>query len=288
MTDFTKGGVTSILAGMRRMLFASTVLVLLISFFLFLFPTRTETLFAWTIGVPLTAAFLGANYLASAFMTLLAARETVWARARVAVPGVILFTLLTTIVTFIHLDKFHLDSPGLFTRFVTWVWIAVYVLDPIFFTYAFVRQMRQPQVDPPRAAVLPGWYRLALLVVGAPMLLVGAVMLLAPAAVIGRWPWELTPLTAQAIGAWGVGIGFVVVHSAWENDWSRLRGMVVALALVGALQLVNLLRFSQAVEWGGATAILYVVFMVAAALVGGYGWWRAWRGPAAVPAGRAA
>ena len=248
--------VTPVIPVMRRMLIASAILVLSLSFFLFLFPTRTETLFAWTIAVPLTAAVLGGSYLASAAMTFVASREEVWARARVAVPGVILFTILTTIVTFIHIDKFHLGAANWFTRFVTRVWILVYILDPIAFSYAFVRQSRLRRVDPPRLDPLPAWYRGALAGVGGVMLIIGAAMLLAPAAIIPRWPWELTPLTSRAIGAWGVGIGFVALHAVWENDWTRLRGMVISLALLGVIQLINLLRFPDALDWSTTAAML--------------------------------
>ncbi|WP_374687563.1 hypothetical protein [Promineifilum sp.] len=277
MTTGAVTDATRLLPVMRRMLYASTILVISISFFLFLFPARTETLFAWTINPPLTAAVLGASYLASAPMTYLAARETVWARARVAVPGVILFTALTTLATFIHLDRFHLDAPNLFTRFVTWVWLLVYILDPIFFSYALFRQTRPPQVDPPRLAPLATWYRLALVALGAPMLLFGALMFIAPARAIPLWPWELTPLTCRAVGAWSVGIGFVILHAAWENDGARLRGAAVALCLLGLLQLFNLVRFAGTLDWGRTSAIVYTLFMAAATLVGGFGWWRASR-----------
>lgn len=288
MSNGAVANATRLLPVMRRMLYASTILVIAISFFLFLFPARTETLFAWTINPPLTAAVLGANYLASAPLTYLAAREQLWARARVAVPGVLLFTALTTLATFIHIDRFHFDSPNLFTRFVTWVWIIVYVLDPLFFSYALFRQMRLPQVDPPRLAPLATWYRLALVLLGAPMLLLGALMVVAPARAIPLWPWELTPLTCRAIGAWSVGIGFVLLHAVWENDGARLRGAAIALCLLGLLQLVNLVRFAGTPDWSRTSAIVYTLFMVAAALIGGFGWWRTWhdsrylaaRGPA--------
>jgi hypothetical protein len=56
---------------------------------------QTETYFAWTIHPPLTAAVLGAGYWASFVLELLSARERLWARTRVAVPAVLLFSTLT-------------------------------------------------------------------------------------------------------------------------------------------------------------------------------------------------
>lgn len=52
---------------------------------------QTEHYFAWTIASPLTAAFLGAAYWASAVLELMAARERAWSHGRVAVPAVLLF-----------------------------------------------------------------------------------------------------------------------------------------------------------------------------------------------------
>jgi hypothetical protein len=258
----------------RIMLYVSAVLVLAISFFLFLFPTRTDTLFAWTINPPLTAAFLGAGFLASAPLTYLSAKEGLWARARIAVPGVLLFTILTTIATFIHLDRFHLDSPNLFTRFVTWVWIIVYILDPLLLGVALIMQMRLPRVDPPRKALLPSWYRLLLGVLGLPMFLLGILMFISPESIIPIWPWELTPLTSRAVGAWLVGIGFVLLQAIWENDWTRLRGMVIATGILGVLQLLNLARFPGTLAWSRLSGILYIVYCVGLMLAGGYGWWQ--------------
>ena len=101
--------------GIRIILYLASFLVLSVGLSLYLLSERTDTYFSWTINPPLTAAFLGAGYLASFLTELLAAREGIWARARIAVPGVLVFTILTSIVTFIHLDKFHLDNPVFIT-----------------------------------------------------------------------------------------------------------------------------------------------------------------------------
>lgn len=265
-------GTTPVLGFTRFMLFASTVFVLAAGLVLFGFPARTEMLFAWTINPPLTAAVIGAAYLASVPLVYLAARETAWARARVAVPGVLLFTLLTSVVTFLHLDRFHLRGGFPFAVLVAWVWVFVYIFDPLGLAIALVRQLRLPRVDPPRLALLPGWYRAALTGLGVVLLLTGLAMLFAPGRMIAAWPWTLTPLTCRALGAWGVGIGFVMLQGAWEDDWTRLRGMAVAYTLFGALQLVNLARFATSVDWSRPSAWLYALLMLSVTVTGAYGW----------------
>ena len=100
---------------MRVMLLAASFLVLLSGILLYVLSEQTDKYFAWTINPPLTAAFLGAGYWASFILEFLSAREQSWEKARIAVPAVALFTLLTLIVTLIHLDKFHLNSPVFIT-----------------------------------------------------------------------------------------------------------------------------------------------------------------------------
>src|SRR5947208_5806708 len=98
------------LPGMRIMLVVAAVLVFSVGGSLTLLPLQTDRFFAWTIATPLTAGFLGAAYWSACVLELLAARERFWVYARIAVPTVLLFTVLTLIVTLVHLDKFHLAS----------------------------------------------------------------------------------------------------------------------------------------------------------------------------------
>src|SRR5437762_3232381 len=99
--------------GLRRMLLVAALLVFTIAIPLFVLSRQTERYFAWTIQSPLTAAFLGAAYWSSGVLELGAARERWWANARSSVLPMLIFTALTTIVTLIHLDRFHLAVPDL-------------------------------------------------------------------------------------------------------------------------------------------------------------------------------
>jgi len=49
----------------RLILYVASFLVLSVGLSLYLLSGQTETYFSWTINPPLTAAFLGAGYLAS-------------------------------------------------------------------------------------------------------------------------------------------------------------------------------------------------------------------------------
>ena len=54
-------GVRSLTKGMRWLLLVASVLVFIIGIPLFLLSGQTDRYFAWTVSVPLTAAFLGAR-----------------------------------------------------------------------------------------------------------------------------------------------------------------------------------------------------------------------------------
>ena len=259
---------------MRRLLYLNSVLVLVIGFPLYLLSERTDSWFAWTINPPLTAAALGAGYWASFVLELLSARERLWARTRVAVPAVLLFSTLTLAVTLLHADRFHFHSPRLITRAGTWVWLGVYVSVPLAMSWLLVAQQRQARPDPARVAPLAPWARVVLALQAAVMLGVGVPMLLVPRAMLGAWPWELTPLTSRAIGAWAVGIGTIAAHAAWENDWWRLRPTMLSYTLLGVLQVSSVLRYPADLDRSRLAAVVYVLFLATILLLGGYGCWK--------------
>jgi hypothetical protein len=278
---------------MKWLLYLASALVLAVGLTLFLFPGRTDTLFSWTINPALTAAFLGAAYLSAFVLEFLAARETLWARARVAVPAVLLFTSLTLIATLLHIDKFHFGSAfGLFTQAGTWVWLLVYALVPMAMAGLLVLQIPAPGIDPPRTVPLPGLIRVVFIVQAALMVVLGIALFLAPKHTADLvWPWMLTPLTGRAIGAWLLGVGVAAGHIAWENDWLRARAGIIAYTLFAALELIVLFRFAAVldpasgypmVDWGDMRTWIYLLFLVSILAAGAYSWWAGRRSAAAV------
>jgi len=195
----------------------------------------------------------------------------------VAVPAVLLFSTLTLVITLIHADRFHFHSPHLITRVGTWGWLTVYVTVPVAMSWLLVAQLRRPQADPAPVAPLPSWTRVVLVLQAAVMLAVGVPMLLVPEATLGGWPWALTPLTCRAVGAWAIGIGTIAAHAAWENDWWRLRPMMLSYTLLGLLQLTSVLRYPADLDWSRMSAVAYVVFLATVLLLGGYGSWKTHR-----------
>ena len=254
--------------GMRRLLWFAGLLVFLAGVQLFVFTERTATHFAWTIEVPLTAAFLGAAYWASAVFEWRAARELLWANARIAVPTVFLFTTLTLIATLLHLDLFHLGGAfSLATQAVTWAWIAIYAFVPVAMVSVAIGQRRAARLDPPRTSVLAGWVVALLLGQALVMFVVGAWLFLEPGAA-SLWPWALTPLTGRAVGAWVLGLALCAAHCLLEKDARRLRPAAAGYLAFPILQAVALARYPDAIEWGSVQATLYFVFLVGFVVTG--------------------
>jgi hypothetical protein len=171
-----------LISGMRAMFVVSCVTVSVAGFQLFVLTEHTDRFFAWTIDVHLTAAFLGASYWGSFALVLVASRQQAWAWARVAVPGMWLFTVLTLVATLIHIDLFRMDSV------FGWAWVSSLLgcasgLRRVLGTSAWHCRRR-----PPRQAPLPTWLRFVLGAQAAIMLAWGTALFLVPQTMAALWP----------------------------------------------------------------------------------------------------
>jgi hypothetical protein len=258
---------------MKWLLLAASILVFLAGIQLFILTENTDRYFAWTIDPPLTAAALGGAYWASSVMELSASRQPTWARARVALPAVLVFTTLTLVATLLHLDRFHLGNGfAASTQLVTWGWIAVYALVPALMSILLVHQLRAAGMVEPRQNPLPPWLRVVLGLHAVVLLTFGSVLFVAPSSTMSLWPWTLTPLTARAIGAWLVSLGLAAAQANAENDWGRVAVATHTYVLLGILEFVALMRYPSSVDWAQPAAAIYVLFLASVLLVGIYGW----------------
>jgi hypothetical protein len=263
------GGRGARVAGsVRTLLRVAAVLVFLAGVQLFVFPQRTEEYFAWTVASPMTAVFLGASYWSAVGLELVASRASRWSGARIALPAVFTFTLLTLIVTLVHLDLFHLDAdlPAR-TRAVTWAWIAVYAIVPVLMLVAY-RDQRRVGLEVPPPSGLPALVRTTLVALAVLLLGLGAALLLAPGWADGMWPWTLTPLTARAIGAWLVGLGVAAAYAHRLDDRPSLRPLAITGVLFGVFQGLALIRYGDELDGGvrsyGFGAVIVVLAAVSA------------------------
>ena len=258
--------------GMRGLLFTASVLVALAGIQLFVFTGQTGHFFAWTIASPLAAAFLGAAYWAAVPIEALAGRQALWANARIAVPAVLVFTVLTLAATLTHLGQLHLGARfAIGTQIVTVAWIAIYVLVPALMLILLAVQARTPGTDPPRSAGLPAWLYAVLALQAIALLGLGVALFAAPGRAAPLWPWALTPMMAQATGAWLISLGVAAGHALLERDARRLRPAAAGDILLAVLLSIALARYPHQFDWRSAPGIGYLIFLATMLLTGAVG-----------------
>jgi hypothetical protein len=265
---------------MRVALVLGAFLVTLAGIQLYVLSSHTDRYFAWTIAVPMTAAFLGAFYWASAPLALLSGLQRVWVNARAGVLGVLVFLWATLLTTLLHPGKFHLHGPGHVAQGAAWAWLVIYAADPPLLSVALFFQVRAAGSDPSRRAPLAAWYRAALAVQAVIALGQGLLLFAVPLQAARWWPWPLTPLTARAVACWLLGLGVLQVTCFFENDWSRIRLATISYSVLAVLQFAALARYSAAFRWGPAGAI-YISFVASILILGLYGWSQAASRPTA-------
>jgi len=268
-----------VLPGMRALLVVFSLLTALAVGALYVLAEQTQDFFAWTIQPPLTAAFLGAGYAAGFVLVVLSLRDPVWAHSRVAVLTILVFVVLTTIATLVHLDRFHFmdefAESGFVAKAAAWFWLGVYIVVPVLMLALILPQERSRGIDPPPRHPVPVWLRLALAAESLVLSLTGAALYVVPATSERLWPWTLTPLTARVVAAWLLAFGLATALAAFSGDLRRLRTAAIAYTVFGLMVIGAEIRFSSTMDWDDPPTITFAAMTVAVVLTGAAGWWLA-------------
>jgi len=228
----------------------------------YFFPDRTDDYWAWPIAAPPTAAFLGAGYFGAAVSLALGARERVWASARLIAVLALALTTVSLLVTLRDLSPFELEHGGV-EGVTAWTWLAVYVTLPPLALAAFVLQERaggrgEYDAEPAHWAT-----RLVLGTVGAVAGLYGVGLLLDWNALVSRWPWPLTRLTAGVVGVllftYALGLLWFALR---VRNWRRMRIGAIGLIVTILLHLLSAARLRDDFD-GGAGQAVYLAALVA-------------------------
>jgi hypothetical protein len=164
--------------------------------FLYLFPSQAELRYAWPIAPSISAAVMGAGYLAGCIGASMALFEASRFRSfRAFLPGFVVLSLTMLAATIAHADRFRWDYAP------TIGWTVVYAAVPI---GVAVLWWRQEHDGGPRAGRDPryGPVASASLVLAVVLAAVGAVLIVAPSSVLDDWPWQITPLLSRVFGGW--------------------------------------------------------------------------------------
>lgn len=204
---------------------------------LYLFPARTDRLWAWTVRPTMTAVVMGASYLGGALFFVRAARAARWHTLGVGLLGADLLATLLLIATVVHWDRFHHGNPAF------WVWTALYAVTPLLLPVLWLRnRARDPHTVEPGDVLVPRPLRVGIGCLGVVQLVLAVATFVRPALSVRVWPWALTPLTARTLSAFFAFLAVVWVAFLFEARWSALRlhleGATLALVLVavGALR----------------------------------------------------
>lgn len=183
-------------------------------------PNMTEDFFVWTIKPVINARLIGVMYANALILVGIGIFQTSWARVRIIMVVITLFSVLATILTFFYLKPF-LAHPWFHLTY----WLVMYLI--LFFAapYVFVTQERK---SGGRLPVQVQLNTIARFVAGALLLisLVSALVLLFRVDAVNQvWPWKLPPLVGGLIGVLFATHAVAYAWALWDGDWLRTRPM---------------------------------------------------------------
>jgi hypothetical protein len=140
-------------------------------------------------------------------------------------------SIMLTIVTFIHIDKF---IPGIKLT----AWLASYILVPAALIWFYWQNQKTGGTwDVTGTPVRPAT-RLVALTLGGLMLLLSLAALLSPNLFTASAPWQMSPLIIRAFASiWGA-FSMGPLWFAFEKDWERLHPAADMLILMPIFWLV--------------------------------------------------
>jgi len=230
---------------------------------LILFPASTGRQFFWTITPPINAALLGGLYLVADLAVLIAALRGKWESSRYVVGMAVPLSVLVTLATFLHRDKFPSGPPLMY-------WLAVYIGFPLSAILLYWKQEQRSQVgwEVVGAPVRPAT-RAAAVLAGGFIGVVATFGMLAPGAVGPVWPWPLSPLMARVFAAWFAALAGSLLWFVRERDWRRVHLVPtwIILSNVAFLALVTVHRGDMKPDAALSQVAVYVA-LIAFALFG--------------------
>lgn len=216
----------------------------------------------WSL-TPFNLRFLGALYSAALLAAFLQAWVGRWAPGRTITTMIFVFTLVVTICSFVHWQRFDPAKPQV------WVWFVLYIgvclnAGAHLWWYRRVAAAGDAPAPPPRAALLTqaivlGGYGLALLV--------------APEQAARLWPWKIDVFHAQlysvtfltpAAGA------LTLLRSATRVDWFSLGLTQLAWGVLPIVALLIVDARVRRVDWLAGSVWVWIGLFVATALMGAW------------------
>lgn len=201
---------------------------------LFLFPSHTDDLWAWTIRPRMSAVTMGAGYLGGVWFFFRVARTEDPHRVAGGLMAATVFTTLLGVATVVHWDKFNHDHVSF------WTWAFLYFVAPPFLLVLFLANRSASSLEgggplmPRRLSRLVGG-------LGAVQLVAALVWFADPSRFEGRTPWTLTALSSRSLASFVAFTGALLAWPLVDRRFSALQAGVEAVTVglagtaVGAL-----------------------------------------------------
>ncbi len=226
---------------------------------LYFFPDQTAQRFAWPVKPPIMAMLMAAAYAGGIYFFSFVAAGRHWHSVKQGFLPVTTFAALLGIATILHWDKF---TPG---NIAFILWAGLYFSTPFLVFGAWLTNRREdPATDQECGPCFPtGWrYFFGLQAIGT--LVLSTSLFLAPGRLIPVWPWSLTPLTAQVMGAMFAIPGVLAIEIVIDPHWKPAQRLLEAQFVSFLLILGGLLRSRP--DFGTATGV-YTGFVAVVSVI---------------------
>jgi hypothetical protein len=183
-------------------------------------PSMTDILFVWTIMPEINARLVGVMYGNALLLIGFGVFQTSWARVRIIMVVITLFSILATVLTFFYLKPFLVHPWYHLTYWLSMYLVLFFAAPYVFLTHEKKYGGRLPTQIPLSTA--------ARLLAGISILisLVCGLGLLFKVEVVNQfWPWALPPLVGGLIGVLFISHTAAYAWALWDSDWLRVRPM---------------------------------------------------------------
>jgi hypothetical protein len=229
-------------------------------------PDKTEDFFVWTINPVINARLVGVMYFNALLLVAIGIFQANWARARIIMVVITLFSILATVLTFFFLKPF-LAHPWYHLTYWLVMYLVLFFAAPI----VFVTQERKYGGRLPVQIPLKVSAKVVAGVSVIISLVCGLGLIFQIDTVNSYWPWVLPPLVGGLIGVLFITHTAAYAWALWDGDWLRTRPMFWQAPITGLLFIVlPLLHSDDLRPDAGSSLILYYVlagFFVLANLI---------------------
>jgi hypothetical protein len=215
-----------------RWLSAAIIPFLIVAFaVLYPFPDDTGRLFAWPVTPTMTPMVLASVYLGGAYFFFRAATARQWHTVKGGFVPVGTFAALMGVATILHWDKFT------HSHVAFWLWAGLYFTTPFLIFGVWWANRRRDVPGTSAELLIPVRVSRVIAILGGLSGLTALFLFLFPGRAAAVWPWMLTPLTAQVMGAI-FALGIAGLGAPVDRRWSSARILLQVAVLMLALILV--------------------------------------------------